>query len=482
MASIFKEKGSASYRLEYRDRDKQRRKIRLGRISKKDAQAVAYHVESIVSTQVAGSDSPPRATAEWLTKISNDLHGKLAELGLTKPRLEFTLGEWLEHFIRSHEKKISGGTFDNLEQAQKKLEAHFSSCSMLADITPERAQGFREWLKTQGYAEATIAKHVVRAKQFFNAAVKAGVIIANPFADVAAGSQVNKERSAYIPAGDIEKAIEMAPDAQWRLIIALSRYGGLRCPSEVLALRWADIDFTAGVMRITSSKLERYGKGSRQMPILPELRPYLEEAFAPENEFCITRYRESSSNLRTQFHRIITKAGLTPWPRAFHNLRGSLETDLLARFPIHVVTAWLGNSPKIALAHYAKITPEDVAKATGKAPAWVVGKPGVNPGVGVKTGVTLAEFSPLKLKADPAKHEKSVKARYPYASEIAVEGLDSHRESQSEKQVVGVELGVGQELLAELLKLWSRLTTEQQGGIVAQARAEAGGGVSKDIG
>jgi len=77
-------------------------------------------------------------------------------------------------------------------------------------------------------------------------------------------------------------------------------------------------------------------------------------------------------------------------PRLFHNLRGSLETDLLQNFPIHTLTTWLGNSPKVALAHYAKVTPSDIAKATGKATT----QPGVNLGLGAEPGVTLAEISP----------------------------------------------------------------------------------------
>ena len=161
----------------------------------------------------------------------------------------------------------------------------------------------------------------------------------------------------------------MAPDAQWRLRIALSRYARLRCPSETLALRWADIEFTDDVMKITSSKTAKQEKGTRQMPILPELRPHLEDAFDPQNEFVITRYRDSNANLRPQFLRILNKAEIESWPRLFHNLQGSLETDLLQHFPIHVVTTWLGHSPKIALAHYNKTTTENIAKATGKAPS-----------------------------------------------------------------------------------------------------------------
>jgi hypothetical protein len=42
---------------------------------------------------------------------------------------------------------------------------------------------------------------------------------------------VNEERN---------KVLEACPNAEWRLIFALSRFGGLRCPSEHLVLTWAD--------------------------------------------------------------------------------------------------------------------------------------------------------------------------------------------------------------------------------------------------
>jgi hypothetical protein len=71
-------------------------------------------------------------------------------------------------------------------------------------------------------------------------------------------------------------------------------------------------------------------------------------------------------NLRKGFLEILAKAGLKPWPRLFHNLRGSLQTDLANRFPLHVVTAWIGNSEKVAQAHYLKVTGDHIAAATGK--------------------------------------------------------------------------------------------------------------------
>jgi len=64
----------------------------------------------------------------------------------------------------------------------------------------------------------------------------------------------------------------------------------------------------------------------------------------------------------------VTRAGLEPWPRLFHALRASWETELAKGYPIHVVTAWLGNTPRIAMKHYLQVTDADFERAA-KTPA-----------------------------------------------------------------------------------------------------------------
>src|SRR5690349_5940094 len=66
-------------------------------------------------------------------------------------------------------------------------------------------------------------------------------------------------------------------------------------------------------------------------------------------------YRDVSGNLRTQLHRIIERAGLIPWPKTFHNLRSTRQTELSEDFPAHVVCAWLGNSEDVAKDHYLQV-------------------------------------------------------------------------------------------------------------------------------
>ena len=52
-------------------------------------------------------------------------------------------------------------------------------------------------------------------------------------------------------------------------------------------------------------------------------------------------------------------AGVELWPRVWHSLQASCESDLAQSFPLAVVTKWLGNTPSVALKHY--IDPTDTA-------------------------------------------------------------------------------------------------------------------------
>jgi len=152
------------------------------------------------------------------------------------------------------------------------------------------------------------------------------------------------------------------------LIVALARFGGLRTPSETMALRWSDINWEKNRVRVPSPKTEHHsGGGSRIIPLFPDLRPYLEEAWdeaEPGTEYVITRYRgDSRLNLRSRLLDIIRLAGLKEWPKLFQNLRSTRETELAERFPMHVVCAWIGNSEPVAAKHYLQLTDEHFERA-----------------------------------------------------------------------------------------------------------------------
>jgi integrase len=305
--------------------------------------------------------------------LGDALHDRLVRAGLCKPRLEarpaeLTLVQMLDAYVARRD-DVKPGTQVIYGQARGHLVRHFGADRIVRAITAAEAGDFRRAMR-RDYSEAYTAKIIIKARTFWRDAVDRKLVDANAFAKVQTGSQVNVARHRYIDAASIERVIAVCPDPQWKLLLALSRYAGLRCPSEHLALTWADVDWASGRMTVRACKTEHHaGGGVRVVPIFESLRPYLRVVFDlrdPGNPSVITRYRQANSNLRTQLIRYIRKAGLTPWPRLFHNLRASCQTDLAERFPSHVVCRWIGNSEAVAGDHYLQTTDVHFEKAIGQ--------------------------------------------------------------------------------------------------------------------
>lgn len=367
MASIGWEGNRA--RILYRDAKGKQKTLRLGECLKADARSARAAVGHLVNAKRHGSVPHPDA-ARWLEGIDDRLYDRVAKLGLCQPRAGasvVTLANLLDRYDATI--TVKPGTRTTYLQAFGMLREHLGEATPIHEITPAHADEWRraiaEPVTVKGIdgkptikrlAPATLAKRVRVAKAVFRRAVKWGLIPSSPFADLRAGSQSNPERAHYVDADTIRAVLAACPDDEWRAIVALSRYAGLRCPSEIVALRWGDVNWERGRLTVRSPKTAGHeGHAVRVVPIAPELRPILQDLFDCAEagaEAVVPRLRDPAMNLRTQFERIITKAGVRPWPRLFHNLRASCATDWVERFPAHSVAKWLGHSPLIAAQHY----------------------------------------------------------------------------------------------------------------------------------
>ena len=114
------------------------------------------------------------------------------------------------------------------------------------------------------------------------------------------------------------------------------------------------------------------------MSCYAELRPILDEAFeifGDKSEYMVAapRFRAAANtamglknaNLRSEVTRLLRRTGVSGWPRLFHSMRASRQTELQRELPIHVVCSWLGNSPRIAQQSYLLVTEDDFAQAAG---------------------------------------------------------------------------------------------------------------------
>lgn len=107
---------------------------------------------------------------------------------------------------------------------------------------------------------------------------------------------------AFVDRATVLQVLDACPTTRRKAIVVLRRFGGLRCPSEVFALRWADVDFDRERMKVRSLKGANFGKGIREVPLFHEVRQVLDELYLEPNggEFVIAMNdRSSATNLRT---------------------------------------------------------------------------------------------------------------------------------------------------------------------------------------
>ncbi len=102
----------------------------------------------------------------------------------------------------------------------------------LRTIDETAAEDFKLFLLKANLASTTVAKRLQFARQFFKAAVKRKLISSNPFADVGAKATMKDDRERFVTREETDRLLAACPNIDWRVIVGLCRFGGLRCPSE----------------------------------------------------------------------------------------------------------------------------------------------------------------------------------------------------------------------------------------------------------
>lgn len=346
--------------------DGKRKTLRIGEMNEANARSMLGRVEKLLALKVAG-ERPSGELAEWLRNMPEEMLARLVRVGLVadKSVLKMTLRNAADELLSA---SMKPSTEKNYRAAIRELFAHFGEARLVSSITETEAQQFKKAQLAQGLAAATVAKYVKVSRQLFRRAVRAGVVSVSPFDDVVAGSQTNATRLRFVSREDILRVIEAAPSNEWRLAIALARFCGLRVPSELAGLRWVDVNWARSRMTIRSVKTERIeGHETRVVPIMPEVSGFLTRAFeqAPEGaEFVFSEvWRREGANRGTHLKRLIVRAGVQVWPKAWQNLRASAATEIAEKHPAHVCAAWLGHSITVAREHYLTVRESDFTNA-----------------------------------------------------------------------------------------------------------------------
>ena len=249
--------------------------------AERQANFIARHVEEL--SKAKANNVPPSPDAlKWANGTEGKIRGSLVAWGLADPQGEKLVSDegrllspFLDAYIASRS-DLKQTTETNYKQTRRLLVEYFGKSKVLKSITAADAERWRRWMLARPMAVATVSKHCKRAKTMLGEAVKDRLLTASPFALLKGGKESNEERHFLVTSEMSQAILEACPDADWRVIFSLARWGGLRCPSEVLALKWTDVDWDNKRFRIDSPKT-----GVRYCPLFPEIRDALKDAFHP---------------------------------------------------------------------------------------------------------------------------------------------------------------------------------------------------------
>jgi len=158
MASIANDLGGRR-RILFVAPDERRKSIRLGKIDRKSAEAIARHVEALLAAKIGGQPVR-RDTAVWLSGIGAKLRDKLAAVGLVEPLQRLTVSEFLTSWLEG--KKAAGHKPTSLRawgQTVAALVEQFGG-RPLASLVHADGEAFRSAMQGRGLRATTIHKRL----------------------------------------------------------------------------------------------------------------------------------------------------------------------------------------------------------------------------------------------------------------------------------------------------------------------------------
>jgi site-specific recombinase XerD len=355
---------------------KKRHTIRLGKVDGKLVEEFQRRLDRLLEYVRLGVEPEPEVWA-WRHRLDERVYRNLVTAGLAPPRGPTTMGELLAAHLQSLiAKGVKPSTLVNNRVLHTNLRTFFGEGRRLLIITPRDAEQFRAYLLSGGgqngmkLAKATVSNRCRRARGVFNYAIKNKWLSDNPFREIATGKEWNAARDRYISAEVFTKILDKSADHELRLLLAIVRYCGLRCPSEIRPLLWTAVDWEGGVLVVNSSKTEEYDSGRREVPLFPAVLPYLyaHRETCGSDELMFPNHQRTGAAITGRLASLCRKAGEVLWTKPFVNMRACAERDALqAGHPIDQVASWFGHSPAIALRHYNRVIKERKVRAASNA-------------------------------------------------------------------------------------------------------------------
>ena len=329
MASIHRKTGTQNWQCSFRDSSGKWRLVSTGTADKVAAQAACTRLESLARLNAVHTDKatvPVEDAGELmeagLALVQHAHRGTLSEAvardyvnrvlkasGAGSEIKGETVREFFANWIAG--KELAKAEHTGLRYKGAK-DAFLKSLGKRADL-PLSAVGARDVevfrdarLKVVG--ASTVGDDLKIIRSAFNRARRQGTIHANPCEAVDIPKSEKQEREPFTP-GEVAALVTAATNDEWKTVILLGFYAGLRL-GDAVRLTWDAVDFSKGLLTFRAQKTKRM----ECLPIHTVLSAHLESIAGDKGGAISPGLAKLSipgrSGLSRQFLDIVDAAGL----------------------------------------------------------------------------------------------------------------------------------------------------------------------------
>lgn len=292
-------------------------------------------------------------------------HKREKEKGLVAPLSKDSFVSLIEQMIDLKALQLQETTIYAYRRMLKNHFIPFFKNDPVESINLQKLQQYK-LLKSKTLSANTINKHFALLHMALQDAMRKQKIFQN-VADYIEPMKIEKKKIQYINTEEAAALCESVKDTQLELAVTLAIYLGLR-RGEVLGLRWGDIDFDKGTVKIANTRTKAGGsviekdpkteKSKRTLQMCSAVISVLKKALEQKREREMGPYFHVKSDyvvvnaigkpfspnyLSDQFHEHVKSRGMKQI--RFHDLRHAFASIAYsAGVPVPAISAAMGHS------------------------------------------------------------------------------------------------------------------------------------------
>lgn len=322
------------------------------------------------------------------------LAGKDPSVNVTPSRATFRMAcDERVRQLRDEKQRKKSTLVDYVNVIDSDLVPFFGADTRVDAIDRDQVEELRDLLLGR-VSHRTTQKVMVILHGIFSRAKRKGWVTVNPCEDAEKVTVLHSDDFNVLEPAEVMALARAATDPQMGDLFVVGAFTGLRCPGELIALRWEHVEFANRILHVirnftSGEETTTKGKRRRSVPLADQAMTALDRLsrrpnFTGPTDFVFasrTGLRVTDKNIRAAFYTALAAAGLNDRRYVIaptednpdgvlrddsiipYDLRHTFGTLAVRKNPLSDVQAWMGHQDIATTMKYVHYVPQHDAAA-----------------------------------------------------------------------------------------------------------------------